>query len=372
MKKTAIMLILCLALFLAACQGSTTGTTAPPDTTVPETTAPAHTQPPETDPPETTVPETTVPPETPPAYLSTDWYPTDESETMSSGEFFSVKRQYQYSSSSFYASRWIIGTSGSISNAVSGEKCYVLYHDPKGFFIAQYEDGEFPASSAYRVLDHMAYTKDENTGKQRLLNCKIIREVPGSGDLANIDAYVTDGRWIYCVQNGTDLIRVDLLSGHTEKLLTFDRIRTDIRHTLNLYGNTVLYIVADVGENIGIHRLYLPEMKLELLYKDISADTLVSWFLWGIDYNHTIYWNMMNPKFQDAAEAALSDPNSPYKDSEWVAQFEYEWSIENIEYYCETVNFCESIANRTGLKEMLYCTYDSFTGAYTEVEEHRR
>ena len=107
-----------------------------------------------------------------------------------------------------------------------------------------------------------------------------------------------DRDWVYAIsRDGTQILRMDYLGQEEETVFTdpWGRLQS-----CTLYQHT-LYFVAGVGEaNLGVYRLYLPDMSQTLLYAEIPADA-VGLGMWPVSAEE-IQWYMENPDFTALAE----------------------------------------------------------------------
>lgn len=174
---------------------------------------------------------------------------------------------------------------------------YKLLCDEQGFFIAAYEN---MARSEYYALD--------------LDNAEIVWKVPLSELLTGCEEFITDGEWLYCIQDQKRVLRTSLLTGQTDVLFEGESIPTDLECNLQLFGRDLLFFVCRTGEYAGIYRLYLPTMTLDLLYDQVLAEDLTDDFSTTISDNSNVSWRVLNPEFKAELQRVLSDPDSKYKE----------------------------------------------------------
>lgn len=153
--------------------------------------------------------------------------------------------------------------------------------------------------------------------------------VPGSNDLTGISFLLCDGVWAYGVRGGTELLRMELLSGETETLFTADQFLCGSTSASGAVGNGTnmllmdhdwLYFLARVDNSIRLYRMYLPTKTLDLLCRQIPGDTLLH-ALYLIPPEHTgeIQIVYMDPQMQELILETLRDHKSLYKASIYVS-----------------------------------------------------
>ena len=226
---------------------------------------------------------------------------------------------------------------------------YHLESDEKGLYIRHRDDG-----SEMWVEDH---------------------RVPDSGwfnqeGWVNRDYYVTDGRYVYCIRGGTDIIRVELQTGAVETLYSGG----EIMGYFTLYQEGVLYFAAQGQETILIHRLYIPSRKLDTLYDQIPAETPNNpWFiLMAPDTSlGTVGWKMMNPEMYRRVNAVLEDPDNKYVGESWWFEELRDWDnhmrFDSDKSLMNRINY--DIGEQYGIPYQLVCFYDYIHDNYTQQEE---
>lgn len=129
-----------------------------------------------------------------------------------------------------------------------------------------------------------------------------------------------DGYWAYGIRSETELVRMEILTGRIEALFTAPQFYYHYRNErwfgqMTLIDHEMLYFLARTGDKIGVYRLYLPEMKLELLHDQIPGDTLLHELQLSVSsWNH--YWvdcYYMNPDLQSILLRTVKDPTSAYR-----------------------------------------------------------
>lgn len=144
--------------------------------------------------------------------------------------------------------------------------------------------------------------------------------VPVSDDRDACIWMVCDGCWAYGVRSETELVRMEILTGKIELLFSapqfyFHYWNDQWFGEMTLIDHEMLYFLARTGDRIGVYRLYLPEMKLELLHDRIPGDTLLHELKLSVSsWNH--YWvdcYYMNPDLQSILLNIMKDPTSDYR-----------------------------------------------------------
>ena len=276
-KMTAILLILAMVL-LSACQGSGNHeTTVPPETTVPETTVPETTVAPETNPPETTAPQETLPPA---ELLTSIPWEVPELAAMTYEAYFSEIHLYGYP----------LGG----SNIVDADGHWGGLGD-NSHFVSLRKDGTL-------IIGH-----DDTPLRV------------GTQTYENVYVAAADERWIYLIEDGRELFRIDYFGQNRQTLFVDETGKMPVDATtklgrISLAENCVLFFAAGAGDGYGIYRLYLPDMTLDLMATSETKPMLLRPYS-----NHEITWIEENPAFDTLYEQLMNDPNSEYSKMEYGA-----------------------------------------------------
>lgn len=295
MKKKLILLLLCGAMLLSGCQtGGTPETTAPPETTVPETTSP-DTQPPETQPPETQPPEPSEP------VLTDILWTVPEPLNLTYEEFFENIREYGFPINTDYEVHYNVSWGG-----VYGDDYYLWTNEENGALYIDLGDENLRIGTEY-YPDVVWTTADE--------------------------------QWIYGIQAGRELFRMDFF-GENRQTLYIDETgkMSDHLGKVSIAEGCALFFAAGAGEGYGIYRLYLPDMTLDLM----ATSELEPW-LYRAYSNHQVMWKVHNPEIDALYEQCMNDPDFEYRDFpdagtvyELIAN-EYDVPLSYY-YYCNTAN----------------------------------
>ena len=288
-----------IALLLASCTQipPETQPTQPDATTVP-TTAPATAS--------TTVPPTEAPTDPPmPDWMREPVYPSYE-------ELFSEDRKYESYAEKYYEAydpcSWFVmdGSTGvkfsaKLINATGSTQIYIY--------------SEAKASGSF-------VWKAENQRPKTLLGCD------------GRYAYVMDAE--YSAEGLCRILQVDMLA-ETAKTVA----EADFFPDAYLSCDAVLYYVAyaETDDKVSIHRVYLPEMKDELL---LEPDVPVAKFnlLPPESTLGDICWHSLSQKIQPLLKTVLSDPNSEFCDVRSKILWEEEGAVwdpvraEAFDYLC--------------------------------------
>ena len=170
----------------------------------------------------------------------------------------------------------------------------------------------------------------------------------------------TDGRYYY-LKDETQIHRVDMVSGESTQLAAFDML-----HAARMYGDDILLYAATVDGVSKLCRLYLPEMKLDVLYEGFDTRAPYNWFNFAssIRTNTSITWETLNPEFLDVLIAEINDPNSKYKNISpelWANPDSLQSYI-----YLPTM-MMQSIQDETGIKCQIRDALNPSTGEITET-----
>ena len=284
-----------------------------------QTVPPATTTVPTTAPTEPTVPPTTEPP-------APDWLNADRISP-SYDDFFTQNLPYNTS-----AAQWLVADGNTMSR-------YYLLNQTNGLYVSQ----------------------NNFRGGTRIPNTEALTGLPIVG---------VDGRWAYLL--GEDgILRADLTNGEFSLFIPHSGI-----FQAELCGYDVLYYAA-VSENgtIGIYRMYIPTMTVDVLCEDIVLNPHKGNFRISFPDTTlgTVTWSCFHPDMLTRLAAELADPNSPYregKDSQGAP--DYLWEIPNYleDPYAFLDNglmvLCDWIQDDTGIPCWYKCTYNCATGELTE------
>ena len=251
-------------------------------------------------------------------------------ESVSKETFFSTDRSYADSTGLGWQSWAVQRSSGTLSY-------YELKTDEDGFYICAY-------------------------GSETVLY-----RVPGSEKTPVGNWYLTDGRWVYFVLNNQSIYRTELETGVTEMLFAADQVLQG----MHLCNHDVLYFAALTGETIDICRLYLPGMKLDVLFAVEAKDTSLAWFQLQRpeSSNGSIVWTMMNPEFYPLLLDAVTNPDSAYRQTDWGTAMPRLWSegsIENLAYEKGMLRLCWAIQDDNSIRPLLKGIYDWKNNIYIE------
>lgn len=213
--------------------------------------------------------------------------------------------------------------------------------------------------------------------------------VPDTKDCGGYAPLKCDGYWLYCSGNAK-LFRIELLTGNREVLFTADRMLDGLLSASTSINTHLidwdwLYFLAKKDGAVGLYRLYLPEMKLDLLHNGIPGDILTHGLLLETpESTGKIEITYINPDLQPLLLEAWRDPQSIYNtvtDAEihnpwiepevWKIDFPAIWGEKRY----ETALFWDPwfdvlsvlIQNDSNIPARRLCTYNSVTGQVTDV-----
>ena len=280
MRRILFLLIVAAAMLLSSCAPAVTDPTGDPGTTDSQS-AVSDTQPAEEDP---------------------AWLVKYEEEQLSYKEYFSKPREF----TSGIPNQWEICQ---CQNATGSDEKYALCLDELGFFVVKFCGEDQPTVlRGNRALDKTEFVW--NSGHEPF---PVVWDVPDSQKLwKQIDVYLSDGAYAYCVRNQNEIISVDLYTGEVKTLVSGVSIPVAHEDCIGLYDRTLLYITQH-EDKIHINRLYLPEMINDVLYTDISVDAFVCDFQLGYPASDTLYWRIFNEDRISRVLEVLADPNSDYR-----------------------------------------------------------
>lgn len=151
-------------------------------------------------------------------------------------------------------------------------------------------------------------------------------------EIPDLQIMVYDERWIYAIEGGTDLFRMDYF-GENRQLLFRDEsgLISQLQNRIIVADEKVAFFMAGNAEGgASIYRLYLPEMKLDVMYhydkegleafyfatpysrEELSGQTEVEpdYNLGSVQpySNHEVLWYSANREFYELLVEKAADP----------------------------------------------------------------
>ena len=151
-------------------------------------------------------------------------------------------------------------------------------------------------------------------------------------EIPDLQIMVYDERWIYAIESGTDLFRMDYF-GENRELLFRDEtgLISQLQNRIIVADEKVAFFMAGNAEGgASIYRLYLPEMKLDVMYHydeeafeafyfatPYSREELTGQTPVEADYNlgsvqpysnHEVLWYSANREFYELLVEKAADP----------------------------------------------------------------
>lgn len=112
-------------------------------------------------------------------------------------------------------------------------------------------------------------------------------------------------RYVYGISGGTELFRMDYYGENRETLyIDESEVLGSLEHPVALVDQMLLFLAGAENE-IGIYRLYLPTLDLELLYDGIALDEAPR--LQEPYSNHEILWTASDPQWQKLYDELMAD-----------------------------------------------------------------
>lgn len=327
-KVFALFMVIVLCLSMCACKKDDTQTDPTTSDSTEHTEASKATENTEntkaTEPVETT--ESTEPPETtestepPVAELSVADWQLEEPNYLSYEEYFSVEREFSYENA-------YVNT---ITNWIKGNHIYSFVKKDGNLVVNCYEIG-----GIYVVPDSSAYVKHKIAG--------------------------ADGHYGY-LYNESQFLRIDLATGKAEVLLDGLNFKgasgfIGIKN-INVYlpDNLVAYYTSYQNNELIFGRLYLPELKNEIVYK--AQGEFYNIYLNRPETSRTIVWEIQNPEYVDFLKTELANPNSTIQKSDYYDYSEL-WKREDaLSYILSSPMHIDHLENASNQRSRLKCTYD--------------
>ncbi len=348
MKKISIVILL-LLLLLSSCaeipseeslHPSTESTTVPaiqptePTTTPTTVPTEAPTIAPTTQPTEvpTTAP-TTAPTEAPTTAPTTQpTVPTTApTEPILSPELWAIEPEYLSYDEYFSEDRKYVNTSSWLIPTDSGSIAYSVWGDGRDKYVE---------SSAH---------------EERYM-------IPNQEQFAKHKFMGADGKYAY-LSNENELLKVELLTGDIVSKIEADSI---LNWYVSIYDGRVGYYTNNTGEELQIIRVYLPEMRQDILLT--LKEPLCMFSLGHAESNlGDLTWSTFNPEFLTVLKAELENPNSKYKSMEQL-NFSDIWAMEdplNMAHRDPMELLSYEIQKDTGIPAFIEYSYNQKNGTTT-------
>lgn len=305
-------------------------------------------------------------------YTDTSWQATTEGSKLSYEDYFSKTRKFT-DSQELYSKRWRIDKNGAMTYVEKATDGYALLHDENGFFIVSFENydgGDW--STGTRKGDWYHYRDDGRA-------LEVIWQVPNTDGIKSVDHYLTDGRYVYYIQHKKFIDQVDLLTGQRYRIFEAKRICVESDHCMILYDQSVLIFLTQAKNTVSINRIYLPTGNLDVLYDQIPLEQIHSGSYMHCTDSDTIHFTIMEPNFLNRLWEIVRDPNSSYYSksrNETVLYHELFGGANSImksttwkelSGHTEFIELAQSIEIHEEIPSLLYCSYNTRTGEYSET-----
>jgi len=276
------------------------------------------------------------------------WLVKHEWENLSYEEYFSEARSFSKKACREVNSRQVGDSTEYITES------YALCLDENGFYIVHLQGDRLPASVTGIRHGRDAFVLAGTQGEETY---PVIWEVPNSQELGQINAYITDWEYAYCVRNENEIISVNLITGEVETLVSGVSIPVRNLDCIALYDQTLLYL-TEYENKIHINRLYLPEMITDVLYEDISADGFVCEFYVDYPDSDSLVWRVFDAELIPQVLAILQDPDSDYR--KYIPKPEELWGLTDIDAIAAHEGFmtlAQMIEIHKEIPALIYCEY---------------
>lgn len=223
--------------------------------------------------------------------------------------------------------------------------CYAVRTDYGDYDFDYTVGGNAPKHELTYEAPHLYLDRHELYGHERLWE---VAEIP------DLQIMVYDARWIYAIEGGTDLFRMDYY-GENRQLLFRDEtgLIGQLQRQIIIADEKVMFFMAGNSEGgASIYRLYLPEMKLDVIYpydkeawdafyftaphsrEELSGQTEVevSCQIGGVHpySNHEVLWSSANREFYELLVEKAADPQW-YEAHFGNPEMDYSVCIGNVE-----------------------------------------
>ena len=189
--------------------------------------------------------------------------------------------------------------------------------------------------------------------------------IPGSKALKNAFPVAADMEYVYLVSD-TAVAKMELLTGTIAASVPWEGVLD-----YAVMDHYMLYYAAYTGEAIHIYRIYLPEMKQDLLNTLEPPDSL--YFVSPPDLlDEALCWDAITPELAALLDKEFQNSNSPYKYPLIYgekADFSSEWERENFwDAGYRPDAFLYGVQEMSGIPALTKYTYCFESGSLTSVQ----
>ena len=193
-----------------------------------------------------------------------------------------------------------------------------------------------------------------------------IHTIPLPEEMQEVETLGCNGQTAY-IATQTQIAAIDLKTGEISTVVTADNLLDS-----NMVSHDVIYYATESEGKATIYRLYIPNMKTDTIYQDITVYPASEFQL--IPPTTTlgeIGWFMMNPELLEILYREFANPDSIYKGSADNDDFSDVWGQPGIMDTYQDVNhlarsILRGIQNDTGIQALLWCRFDPATGDLPE------
>ena len=203
-----------------------------------------------------------------------------------------------------------------------------------------------------------------------------VRDTLGAGDpvhtialpeeLSTSRALGGNGQTGY-VATDSRIAAVDLQTEEVKTLVEADRLLDAV-----MVSYDVIYYASEAGGKAAIDRLYIPDGKVDTLYKDIPVYPASEFRLIAPETTlGKIGWTMMNPEIMEILTKEFNNPDSVYKNTSEKFNFTEVWGQPgmldaNGEKNPLVRSILQAIQEKSGTPALVRCWYDSGKDEYTQ------
>lgn len=193
-----------------------------------------------------------------------------------------------------------------------------------------------------------------------------IHTIPLPEEMQEVETLGCNGQRAY-IATQTQIAAIDLKTGEISTVVAADNLLDS-----NMVSHDVIYYATESEGKATIYRLYIPDMKTDTIYQDITVYPASEFRV--IPPTTTlgeIGWSMMNPQLLEILYREFANPDSIYKKSSDKDDFSGAWGQPGrIDTYQEVNHLARSILqviqNDTGIQALVWCRFDPATGELTE------
>ena len=181
-----------------------------------------------------------------------------------------------------------------------------LVTDPEMTLVDPYSVRNLNSWLITEVESGIAYRLTEDPFEIKSSVSDLAYRVPNTGNLERCRILAADGKHAY-INDDIQILKIDLVNGEVVGTVETGKVMVQ-----SILDGLVMYYMEYDGEHFNACRIYLPEMKLDILGSFVAPPKV--YLENGTSYiDGSMRWIIFNPKLLDFAEKELENPESACK-----------------------------------------------------------